>query len=161
MNLVASASRVLVVGPDHSLRSRLVTVAARTAHVEDFPTFKSARQRLETTPYDLIVTDARLSEYNGLHLVYLAKFAHASVRAIVYDREGDLGVAADVHHAGAFFESAPRLLVTLPSYIAAIAAPLPQTDRRAPVSFDRRSLPRGGRRLWDRHLLGHASQTPY
>jgi DNA-binding NtrC family response regulator len=158
MNPVASASRVLVVGSDHSLRSRLVAVAARTAHVDGCPSFRSARLQLETTPYDLIVTDARLSEYNGLHLVYLAKFAHASVRAIVYDREGDLGVAADVHHAGAFFESAPRLLVTLPSYIA---APLPQTDRRAPVSFDRRSLPRGGRRLWDRHLLGHASQTLY
>jgi DNA-binding NtrC family response regulator len=161
MNPVASASRVLVVGPDHSLRSRLVTVAARTAHVESCPTFKSARLRLETTPYDLIVTDARLSEYNGLHLVYLAKFAHASVRAIVYDREGDVGVAADVHQAGAFFESVPRLLVTLPSYIAAITATLPQTDRRGPASFDRRSLPRGGRRLWDRHLLDHTAQASY
>jgi DNA-binding NtrC family response regulator len=161
MNPVASASRVLVVGPDHSLRSRLVAVAARTAHVDGCPSFRSARLQLETTPYDLIVTDARLSEYNGLHLVYLAKFANASVRAVVYDREGDAGVAADVHHAGAFFESAPRLLVTLPSYIAAIAATLPQADRRTPVAFDRRSLPRGGRRLWDRHLLEHTSQTSY
>jgi len=75
----------------------------------------------------------------------------------VYDREGDRGVAADVHHAGAFFESASRLLVTLPSYIAAT---LPLTDRRVPVSFDRRALPRGGRRILDRHLLGYASQTP-
>jgi DNA-binding NtrC family response regulator len=157
MNPVASASRVLVVGPDHSLRTRLVAVAARTAHVEDCATFKAARLRLETTPYDLIVTDARLSEYNGLHLVYLAKFAHTFVRAVVYDREGGPGVAADVHHAGAFFESAPRLLVTLPSYIAAT---LPAADRRAAVSFDRRSLPRGGRRLWDRHLLQHAMQAP-
>jgi DNA-binding NtrC family response regulator len=156
MNPVASASRVLVVGPDHSLRNRLVSVAARTAHVEGCPTFKAARARIETTPYDLIVTDARLSEYNGLHLVYLAKFAQPEARAVVYDREGDLGVAADVHHAGAFFEAAPRLIVSLPSYIA---ARLPPADRRSSVSFDRRAYPRGGRRLWDRHLLQHPLQT--
>jgi DNA-binding NtrC family response regulator len=155
MNPVASASRVLVVGPDPSLRNRLVAVAARTARVEACPTFKAARVRLETTPYDLIVTDARLSEYNGLHLVYLAKFAHGAARAIVYDREGDLGIAADVHRAGAFFEAVPRLIVTLPSYIAAT---LPPADRRSSVSFDRRSYPRGGRRLWDRHLLEHPAQ---
>ena len=156
MNPVASASRVLVVAPDQSLRNRLVTVAARTAHAEGCPTFKSARVRLETTPYDLIVTDARLSEYNGLHLVYLAKVAHPTARAIVYDREGDIGIAGDVHQAGAFFEAMPRLIVTLPSYIA---ASLPPADRRSAASFDRRAYPRGGRRIWDRHLLEHPVQT--
>jgi len=156
MNPVASASRVLVVGPDHSLRDQLVSVAARTAHVESYPTFKAARVRIEATHYDLIVTDARLSEYNGLHLVYLAKFAHAEARAVVYDRENDFGVAADVHQAGAFFEAAPRLIVTLPSYIAAT---LPPADRRSPVFFDRRTYSRGGRRVWDRHLLEHPLQT--
>jgi len=155
MNPVASASRVLVVGPDHSLRNRLVTVAARTAHAEGCPTFKAARVCIENTPYDLIVTDARLSEYNGLHLVYLAKFANVAARAIVYDREGDPGIAADVHHAGAFFEAVPRLIVTLPSYIAAT---LPAADRRSLLAFDRRAYPRGGRRLWDRHLLEHPAQ---
>ena len=156
MNPVASASRVLVVGPDHLLRNRLVTVAARTAHVDGCPTFKAARLLLETTACDLIVTDARLSEYNGLHLVYLAKFANATARAVVYDREGDTGIAPDVHQAGAFFESVPRLIVTLPSYIA---ASLPPSDRRSSASFDRRVYPRGGRRLWDRHLLEHPQQT--
>ena len=156
MNPVASVSRVLVVGPDPSLRNRLATVAARTAHVDGCATFKAARLRLETTPCDLIVTDARLAEYNGLHLVYLAKFAHIAAHAIVYDREGDVGIAADVHQAGAFFEVVPRLLVTLPSYIA---ASLPPADRRSMMSFDRRAYPRGGRRLWDRHLLAHPLQT--
>jgi len=158
MNPVAAATRVLVVGPDHSLRNRPVAVAALTAHVDGCATFKSARLCLDDAPYDLIVTDARLSEYNGLHLVYLAKFAHASVPAIVYDRDGDLGVAADVRQAGAFFEVAPRLLVTLPSYIV---ASLPPIDRRAVASFDRRSFPRGGRRVWDRYRLGYPSQTAY
>ena len=158
MNSVVPTRRVLIVGPDSALRAGLITVAARTAHVEGCRSFTSARARLDSTAYDLIVTDARLSEYNGLHLVYLSKFLHASARAIVYDRDGDLGVAADVHHAGAFFEVAPRLLVTLPSYID---APLPPADRRAPTAFDRRALPRGGRRLWDRHMLESASMLQY
>jgi DNA-binding NtrC family response regulator len=131
-----------------------MTIARRTAHVEGCRSFESARSRLEQTPYDLLVTDARLSAYNGIHLVYLAKFADASARAIVYDREGDVGVASEVHRAGAFFELAPRLLVTLPAYIA---APLPTTDRRAPAVFDRRMLPRGGRRLWDRETFESVS----
>jgi DNA-binding NtrC family response regulator len=154
MNSVAPARRVLIVGPHQALRAGLMAVAARTAHVDGCRSFKSARVKLQGPPYDLIVTAARLLEYNGLHLVYLARFAHPSVRAVVYGGDEDLGVAADVHRAGAFFEVAPRLVVTLPAYIA---APLPPTDRRAPAPFDRRSLPRGGRRLWDRHLLERVS----
>jgi hypothetical protein len=159
MNPVAPAPRVLVVGPDAALRTALVAVAARaTPHVDSSRTFKSARAHLNAAQYDLIVTDARLSEFNGLHLVYLSKFARASARAIVYDKDGDLGVAADVRRAGAFFDLAPRLLITLPSYIV---APLPPADRRTPTNFDRRTLPRGGRRLWDRHLLESVSQAQY
>ena len=158
MNSVTHTRRVLIVGPDPSLRVGLMTVAARTSHVEGCRSFKSARALLDTTPYDLIVTDARLSEYNGVHLVYLSKSANPAARAIVYDMDGDFGVAADVHQAGAFFELAPRLLVTLPAYIA---APLPPADRRTPTAFDRRTLPRGGRRLWDRHMLERATLAHY
>jgi PleD family two-component response regulator len=158
MNSVAYTRRVLIVGPDPTLRAGLMTVAARMAHVEGCRSFKSARALLDTTPYDLVVTDARLSEYNGVHLVYLSKSAHPSARAIVYDTDGDFGVAADVRQAGAFFEVAARLLVTLPSYIV---APLPPTDRRAPTAVDRRTLPRGGRRVWDRHMLERASLAHY
>ncbi len=154
MNAVAATRRVLIVGPDQAVRAGLMTIAARFAHVDGCQSFKSARARLEDASYDLVVTDARLLEYNGLHLVYLAQSAHTPAQAIVYDREGDLGVAADVRRAGAFFELAGRLLVTLPAYLT---APLPSIDRRASAAFDRRALPRGGRRLWDRHLLEHAT----
>jgi PleD family two-component response regulator len=157
MNSVAAVKRVLIVGPDRALPAGLMTLAARMAHVEGCDSFKAARAQLEGVFYDLVVTDARLSEYNGLHLVYLAQSAHTAAHAIVYDREGDLGVAADVRRAGAFFEVAARLLVTLPAYLA---APLPPTDRRSPAALDRRRLPRGGRRLWDRHLLERVSPAP-
>jgi DNA-binding NtrC family response regulator len=153
MNSVASGTRVLIVAPDRALRARLTRVAARIAHVEGCSSFKSARQRLAASRYDLLVTDARLAEYSGIHLVYVAKLAHPTTRAVVYDRAGDLEIAASIHRAGAFFEVAPRLLVTLPAYVN---APLPTTDRRTPTMFDRRLLPRGGRRLGDRQVVKSA-----
>lgn len=158
MNSGTAARRTLIVAPDQALLARLISIAARTAHAEGSRSFISARARLDEAAYDLLVTDARLSEYNGLHLVYLARFAQPSTRAIVFDSHGDSSVAADIQRAGAFFEAAERLLVTLPSYMA---APLPPTDRRTPLAFDRRTLPRGGRRIWDRHLSEHASSTHY
>jgi hypothetical protein len=156
MNLVAIARRVLIVGPDPALSAALVAAASRSAVVDSSRSFKSARAHLSETAYDLLVTDVRLSEYNGLHLVYLSQLAQAPPRAIVYDRGGDIALAADIHRAGAFFEVASRLVITLPSYLA---APLPPADRRTPAAFDRRTLPRGGRRLWDRHLLTRASSS--
>lgn len=132
------------------MRARLSRLAARRAQVDSAGSFKSARARLAATAYDLLVTDARLSEYNGIHLVYLAKFTSPLTRAIVYDKDGDLRIAASVHRAGAFFEIVERLLTTLPSYVA---SPLPSNDRRTAAVFDRRMLPRGGRRLADGQTL--------
>jgi len=158
MNSDIAARRVLIVAPDQGLLARLMAVAARTAHAEGCRSFRSARSRLDKTAYDLLVTDARLAEYNGLHLVHLARFVHPTTRAIVFDSHGDSNVATDVQRAAAFFEAASHLVVALPSYIA---SPLPPTDRRTPVAFDRRTLPRGGRRIWDRHLSEHTSSTRY
>jgi CheY-like chemotaxis protein len=146
----AAARRVLIVGLDLALRRGLAETIAARAHVHSCGSFKSALAHMEATAFDLLVTDVRLAEYNGLHLVYRASLSVSPPRAIVYDKDGDLGLAAEVRRACAFFEVANRLLVTLPSYIA---APLPPADRRATIHFDRRVAARGGRRLWDRHIL--------
>ena len=150
MDSSAAATRVLIVGLDLALCGGLAEVIASRAQVHCCNSFRSALAYMDAVAQDLIVTDLRLAEYNGLHLVYRARVAGSPARAIVYDKDGDLGVAAEVHRAGAFFEVANRLLITLPSYIA---APLPPSDRRVPTRFDRRAEPRGGRRLWDRHIL--------
>lgn len=150
MDSAVAATRVLIVGIDLALCRGLAEVIASRAQVHSCNSFKSALAFLDAVAQDLIVTDLRLAEYNGLHLVYRASLAESPARAIVYDKDGDLGVATEVHRAGAFFEVATRLLIALPSYIA---APLPPSDRRVPIRFDRRAEPRGGRRLWDRHIL--------
>ena len=142
---------MLIVTPDYAFRIALAAVTARYADVEACSSFKAARAHLNTTVYDLIATDLRLHEYNGLHLVYLSRHAANPPRAIVYDKDADPHIAADVRRAAAFFEIAPRLLVSLPSYLG---GPLPPLDRRQPTAFERRTSPRGGRRMWDRHVVG-------
>jgi DNA-binding NtrC family response regulator len=147
----AAAPRLLIVEPEPALRAALGAVAGRFAQVDAARSFQIARTHLQEAPYDLIVTNARLKDYNGLHLVYLARLSDLPVRAVVYAERADPGVATEVQRAGAFYEVAQRLRVTLPTFITAPA--LPPRDRRDSSAFDRRTFPRGGRRRWDRHLI--------
>jgi DNA-binding NtrC family response regulator len=150
-NLIGSTrtTRLLLVEPDPLTRAALSAAGGRSARVDACSSFHSARARLNATAYDLIVTAARLREYNGIHLVYLARNAHEPTNAIVYDEQIDPGFAAEVLRARAFYEVAQRLPVSLSAYIDAT---LPAMDRRAPAVSDRRLSPRGGRRKWDRHI---------
>jgi DNA-binding NtrC family response regulator len=150
-NLTGSmrTTRLLLVEPDPLTRAALGAAGARSARVDACSSFHSARARLNATAYDLIVTAARLREYNGIHLVYIARNAHQPTNAIVYDEQIDPGFAAEVLRARAFYEIAQRLPVSLSAYID---ASLPMTDRRTPAIADRRLRPRGGRRKWDRHI---------
>jgi DNA-binding NtrC family response regulator len=148
--------RVLLVEPDAAARSALLTAIGSIALVDPHLRFESARRRLAASPYDLLVTNIRLEEFNGLHLVYLVKLSGFPTRAIVHDAETDLGLARDAQTAGAFFERADRLPITLPSYVRST---LPERDRRHPAVFDRRTYPRGGRRVWDLHSLASAGSV--
>jgi DNA-binding NtrC family response regulator len=139
--------RVLIVEPDRALRAALAAAAGPFAFVDACDSFEAANARIREVPYDLVVTNVRLQAYNGLHLVYLAKLLHSSTPAIAYDEQVDLGLASEVRRACAFYELAHRLPIVLPRYIDAA---LPAEDRRDPSIFDRRTSPRGGRRLWDR-----------
>jgi hypothetical protein len=151
------ATRLLVVDPDPNMRAALAAAVDRSARVDACPSFQSARSRLDSNSYDLLVTAVRLMEYNGLHLVHLAKHAHPATDAVIYDERVDLGFVAEVRRACAFFEPAHKIAVTLPAYLG---ASLPATDRRMPTVPDRRLLPRGGRRLWDRYSVGLPTPEP-
>jgi hypothetical protein len=111
--------------------------------------FESARRRLGTVRLDFVVSNLRLGAFNGLHLVYAVN-AVAPTRCIVYTELREPALAQDVRRAGAFYEVADRLPVTLPAYLA---GRLPSADRRNPAVPDRRAPFRGGRRSWDRQLF--------
>ncbi len=140
------APQLLLVEPDAHLRAAIAANLGSIAVVDAQADFEIARGRLLTSTYDLLASNLRLGEYNGLHLAYLAQQAQASTRAVIYAHERDLGMASDVQRANAFFERLERVIFSLASYVG---SPLPPRDRRDPRNLDLEPAAGGGRRLSD------------
>lgn len=151
-----AAMRVLLVTPTIALRAAIAESLAPHATVDACAGFDAARARLLAGRYDLLVTALRLREYNGLQLVYLANTFQLPTRTIVFDGDFDVHLAAQAQAAGAFFEHAERVAVAAPQYLGAT---LPARDRRDPVRFDRRVMPRGGRRAADVAICAQGMTT--
>ena len=140
---------VLLVEPNPRVADIIQDSVHALAQVYHHLEFESARRRLGTIRFDFVVSNLRLGAFNGLHLAYAVN-AVAATRCIVYTESRELALAQDVRRAGAFYEVADRLPVTLPAYLA---GGLPSADRRDPAVPDRRAPFRGGRRSWDRQLF--------
>jgi DNA-binding response OmpR family regulator len=141
--------RVLLVEPDGTLRARLRECARPFAQVDGDTGFRRARTRLLSQAYDWLVTNVRLGEYNGLHLMHLAATAGLRARILIYADRPDVALAREAHRAGAFFvtrEAVPRALR------ACLEGLLPNHDRRNAEGRDRRLDLRGGRRCTDTSL---------
>jgi DNA-binding NtrC family response regulator len=143
--------RVLIVEPEPRIRAALQQSVRSLADVHPQARFESARRLLASTTFDFVVSNVRLGDFNGLHLVYLAADAHTPPRCIVYTVEREPLLAREVQRAGAFYETAACLPVTISAYLTGM---LPRADRRDPERPDRRTHFRGGRRCWDVHLAG-------
>lgn len=140
---------VLLVEPNPRVADLIEESIRPLAQVYHHLEFESARRRLGTQRFDFVVSNLRLGAFNGLHLTYAVN-AVTPTRCIVYTESREPALAQDVRRAGAFYEVADRLPVTLPAYLA---GNLPPADRRDPSVPDRRTPFRGGRRIWDRQLL--------
>lgn len=141
---VPATKEILVVDPNMSYLHDAQRVLRLLGDVEVCADFTAARSRLIARPPDLLVTNLRLQEYNGLHLVHLAK---PQTRCIVYSTHDDPVLAREVQAAGAFYERPMRLARALSGYVQGV---LPPQDRRNASLVDRRRFPRGGRRSADR-----------
>jgi hypothetical protein len=139
--------RALVVDTDPAFANDLAAQLRPYADVTTCSAFPLARTRLRELKPHFLITALALHEYNGLHLVYLADGNELPTRSIVYCKQLDVGLAAEVQGAGAFFELQHRLTAALPMYAAAMS--LPPSDRRLVTRPDRRHSPRGGRRATD------------
>ena len=139
---------VLLVEPNPRIADIVAGVLRPLAHVYHHLEFESARRRLGEQRFDFVVTNLRLGAFNGLHLAYAVN-AVTPTRCIVYTESREPALAQDVRRAGAFYEVADRLPVTIPAYLT---GNLPPADRRDPARPDRRAPFRGGRRIWDRRL---------
>lgn len=69
-------------------------------------TFQEGVEQLRLSPL-LLVTDIRLAEYNGLHLVLRGKSAKADLAAIVTSGVADPVLQAEAEHLGATFVLKP------------------------------------------------------
>jgi DNA-binding NtrC family response regulator len=145
-DLGGSSQRVLLVEPDGGVRGRLREAVRELAHIDGDSDFRSARTHLFSKRYDWLVTNIRLSAYNGLHLVHLAQAARLSMRYLVYADRRDLVLAREAQQAGAFYESRDRMQRALAAYLRGT---LPPQDRRNPAVPTRHSVFRGGRRSTD------------
>ena len=79
--------------------------------------FETARASLTARPFDFVITNLRLSDFNGLHLVHLVSGNLRPPRCIVYTDTRDAALAREVQRAGAFYETAECLPVTLSAYL--------------------------------------------
>jgi DNA-binding NarL/FixJ family response regulator len=142
-------TRVLVAEPDLELGScvqRACGAIAGIAYCRDFQSAREALIDFADSPIDALVTNLRLADYNGLHLVLLAREENRGTRCLVYTDRPDLYLIREAQALGAFFERVDRLLNTLPAFLRAA---LPERDRRDPERSDRRVEFRGGRRAAD------------
>jgi DNA-binding NtrC family response regulator len=140
--------RVLLVEPNAHVAATLRAAGRALGTIDHHVTFETARESLIHQPVDFVITNLRLSEFNGLHLVHLVASHVAGAKCIVYTDRRDPALAREVQRAGAFYETAECLPVTMAAYLR---GNLPDLDRRDPQQTDRRGLPRGGRRCWDNY----------
>jgi DNA-binding NarL/FixJ family response regulator len=143
-------TRVLVAEPDLTLGltiQRACGDLARVAHCRDFQAAREELIDFPDFPVDALITNLRLHDYNGLHLVLLAREENQSARCVVHSDRPDPYLIREAQAIGAFFERTDRLPDALMGYLNAV---LPERDRRDPARLDRRVVFRGGRRSADR-----------
>jgi DNA-binding NtrC family response regulator len=87
---------ILVVVTDGVDRRRIVQVLDAAGYsVSSASTFEEARRVLTHTSPDLVMTDERLGEYNGLHVLVSARSENPQVGAIVMTPILDRGLETD------------------------------------------------------------------
>jgi DNA-binding NtrC family response regulator len=141
----ARASRAIAVATalvvDPKLNEALAAVEMLTGQgfeVTVAETFAKAKDRLNTRPPTVLLTEIRLGEYNGLHLVLRGKAQRPTLAALVMSDIADPVLQADAEAMGATFLIKP---LDNRELLAAVTRTLFQRDRaEGPVRppFERR-----------------------
>ena len=147
-------SRVaLIVDSDALVTSKFRFIAESSGYVgAEYTRFETARSRLlKVQPPAVLIANARLGAFNGVHLAYLVKLADASARVLIYADPHDPVLAREARRAGAFYQPRALLFFSLGGWLGAT---LPAADRRQVAGADRRATARGGRRVTDGRTTG-------
>jgi DNA-binding NtrC family response regulator len=105
---VEAAMNVVIVDDDKRLLLSLTQRFSEAGHdVVAFEAFEAAKRYLSKNKPDVLVTDIRLGAFNGLQLVFLAKFASPQMTACVLSGFEDRVLRKDAVSAGASFHMKP------------------------------------------------------
>lgn len=132
--MAARQHRVLTVLTDPTERAAL-TKALRAAGyvVSTASTFAGARKQLSTTSPDLLISDVRLQDFNGLHLLISSK--NKGVKgAMVLDTQADAMLAVEATRLGATYLVKPVKSSELCRRVSTILEPAGHAERTALAS---------------------------
>jgi two-component system response regulator HydG len=100
--------QVVVVEDNHAIRRALESWLIEAGYdVVSSVRFEDARAYLASHTPDILLTDVRLGEYNGLQLVLILKGEHPQVQAIVFCDYDDPVLAIEAERCGAQFVRRP------------------------------------------------------
>ena len=103
------AYQILVVSPDDVGRRKIAQVLAQAGYgVCVAATFADGKRLLAQTKPDLLITDERLADFNGLHLVLRGRFTNPHMDAIVTSPAHDREVERDAATLNARFVVHPK-----------------------------------------------------
>jgi two-component system response regulator HydG len=96
--------KTLLVDDDPSLLDALERAFAEAGEdVAAFGSFEEARRALQTTPFDALITDVRLGEFNGLQLAVIARDTYPDIRVIVFSGYDDPVLRTEAEHVHATY----------------------------------------------------------
>jgi DNA-binding NtrC family response regulator len=158
---MVSASALVVERTVADALSIASVLTASRFHVTVAETFMKAKTRLSAQPPSVLLTEIRLAEYNGLHLVLRGKSIRPDMAALVLSTVADSVLQADAEAMGATFVLKPVAPADLTAAVfrtifhatrlSPSARPVrPPFERR---TYDRRRSPAaidGDRRMADR-----------
>jgi DNA-binding NtrC family response regulator len=146
MNTVEKRPHVLIVEPDAFISRRLREACGVATRVTTCLDFQSGRERLMVDQPNFLVTNLRLNEYNGLHLLFLSSSEDRTTHCVIHTNRPDFSLIAEAQKLRALFEWSERLPYALHQYLE---SHWPEVDRRSAHRIDRRRSFRGGRRAPD------------
>ena len=116
------ASQVLVVTTNPARLATVMRVLRGAGYaVSGAQTFAEAKQQLEEQAPEVIVTEARLGAFNGLHLAVLGRARHAGVKALVVSTESEQWVELEARRLNVEWLAQPT---TTDGWVELIAATL-------------------------------------
>ena len=105
MATVALRKRVLLVDCDVRVGTQVQRECEAISDVHIVTSFHAARRLVLQRVPDVLVTNLRLAEFSGLHLVYLASTdAESTIRCLVFSDYFDFRLVQEAQAAGAMYE---------------------------------------------------------